>query len=156
VADKDTLYFGLVDFKPTTLLFKGSAGAMAKFAGFLREFAGSDVGTVDFGDIPWTHAGHHTHVTVCKASRKDKLGMRKADTKSAATFNWYLNRDSAELFAELVDVLAASDTPGHQYLDSVNGNLVKYSAQDDVEVRVSMGEYDDFTDAVIANSRPES
>ena len=55
------------------------------------------------------------------------------------------------MFAELIDVLAASETPGHQYLDSVNGNLVKYSAQDDVEVRVSMGEYDDITDALLAS-----
>ncbi len=145
------MYFGLVDFEPPTLLFWGTTGAMANFSHILREFTASDVAALEFGEIAWTHAGRGTQVTVRKAERKDKLGMRKTAADNVAAFDWYLNADSAVLFAELVDVLAVSETPGHQYLESVNGNLVKYSAQDEVEVRVSMGENDDITDALLAS-----
>jgi hypothetical protein len=70
------------------------------------------------------------HFSDFKGSEKNSRNfVKRINDKS---FEWHISQDKADWFQELVDVLATSATPGHQYLEGDFSNI---------DVMVSCGEH---------------
>jgi hypothetical protein len=90
--------------------------------------AGTDSSLADLGCHGQT--GETVFVNFCEVGAQ---GMKRVEGKGG-TFLWELDRDHANLFAEMVEVLASSDH-GHQYLEC--------GTSDEIAVNVSCCEYPD-------------
>ena len=127
------LYFGCFpDFYDPTVLFWGSSDRLLRFAALLRDFAMEKITKEQLEKISWMESVRKTRIL---AELVDvSTGMTKIESGSDWDFHWGLTKDNANLFAELVEVVARSEYPCHNYLDSI--------ATEKFTVYVSMGEYD--------------
>jgi hypothetical protein len=113
------------DFKGgPKVLFWGDADGMSALARFLRETeAGSNVSSM--GGVAEAVDGRKISVELAFDSEGMKL--------DGDDFVWRLERDQLIAFAEMIEILAESDSPGHQYL--VGGD------RSEIDVMVACNEY---------------
>jgi hypothetical protein len=105
-------------------LFWGDQKAMSEFAGVLRASA---VGNRLLGLQSFSDAVDGKSVVIQPISRSKGLRM------VGQYFEWTISKEDMDEFAELVDGLAESTGPGHQFL--------KCGADDEIVVMVSKDEY---------------
>jgi hypothetical protein len=110
---------------PTVLLWGDAAGLNA-LSDFLRKMLIA-CGAVTLGDF-CEPADGRTITVKMRANRRD-TGMRL----SHEDLEWTLRPQSADDFAAIIEDLAASGKPGHQYLTC--------GVTDEITVMVSHGEY---------------
>ncbi len=133
--DEVRFHFGLIPgfyFDEPAVLFWGSSGGLLQFAALLRDFALEKITKKQLEEISWMESVRKTRILVELVVVS--TGMTKIEGGSDREFYWGLTRDNAKWFAELVEAVARSENPGHNYLDSV--------ATEKFTIIVSMGEYD--------------
>lgn len=110
------------------VLFWGDARALHKLSSLLR--AGS-IGTGALSLDPFSEAIDRKTVVIKSVRRSRGMRIR------GANLEWALERKAMTKFADIVEGLADTGTPGHQYLTC--------NVDDEITVMVSCGEYpDDF------------
>ena len=113
------------DFKGgPKVLFWGDARAMNQLGNLLRT---SSIGTGPLALGSFIEAVDRRPIVVQTVSRAQ--GMRP----NASGFEWALDPETMTDFAEMIDVLAESNTPGHQYLEC--------DKPGEITVLASCGEY---------------
>ena len=116
-----TGYFA--DFKDgPKVLFWGDASAMRELAGLLRA---STIGSQPLALGSFVRATDGRSVLIRMVPNAE--GMVPVGNY----FEWRLDMATANIFAELVDVLAEANSSGHQYLECASG----------IAVIASVGEY---------------
>lgn len=117
--------------EPWVLLW-GDKNDMAFLADWFRRFPSNETS----GSLANLGCHAQTGETVTVSFREaGARGMTKVKGRKRA-FHWEIDRDHADLFAELVETLATSGR-GHQYLE--------HGSSDEITVNVSCCEYpDDF------------
>ena len=116
----------LADAADPVMLIWGDAAALDGLAALLRE------------------AGEQGHgLTFIGSSRAPAISLEITELGggmmhlSGSRFRWSVRPDECDRFAKLVDVISASDTSCHHYLDDAEGR--------GLTIKVSKGEYpDDF------------
>lgn len=130
-TQEDKIYFGFFkEFHNPTILFSGNAQAFVAFRDLFKNYSNKVGESVNFKDIS-TFA--KANVDVVLKILPHATGMKKINDE---LYEWGLSPKECESFAkELSNFASAIDGDGfHQYLDS--------DTLDDVEVVVSIGEYD--------------
>jgi hypothetical protein len=122
------------DFKSSpTLLFWGRKADMITFSDFLRRTARTPRNVIRLSEAGFYAPTGDTVIVIPKKGLAG--GVRRLDAEEG-TFRWELDVSHAEQFAEMVDVLAVSSQPGHQYLE--HSGMVEV-----ITVMVSCDEYPD-------------
>jgi hypothetical protein len=116
------------NFGEPTLLMWGDKSGMTALSRFLREMATAPR-EVGFSELGFCAASGDRVIVSPYEGRHGALRRTPGDKR---IFRWDLDKSDAECFADLVDVLAASEH-GHQYLETNRG----------ITVTVSIGEYPD-------------
>jgi len=118
-------YFRNFNGGPKVLLW-GDRDGMHALSGFLRKLLITPAPATLSGIC--TAVDRKTITVRMRANRRD-TGMRP----NGGGLEWTLRLQSADDFAELIDALASSRDPGHQYLTC--------GVSDEIIVMVSRGEY---------------
>jgi hypothetical protein len=118
-------YFPVFKWGPK-VLFWGDAEAKRQLAGIL--------------EIAATQAGPHPLDWLCEFVDGKPIVLQVKDqavgmTASQEGFAWIVSSEQAVDFASMINVLAESNTPGHQYLEC--------GTTREISVMVSRGEYPD-------------
>lgn len=131
-------YFEKFDFGAApNLLLWGSNAEMTRLCGFLRRAAAGSADQVALNTISEPVDGKL--VTVRKA--QFSIGLVKAPDG----FDWILDVETLNGFADLVEALSNANRPGHQYLET--------AMHGQIAVRVSCDEYpDEFRPDASGNS----
>lgn len=129
-------YGYLPNFKgDPTILFAGDGEALENFARFLDEVFKQPANItimLDRDPLFLPKRGVRLSMTLVNS----QTGMRRIQSGSSEPhFEWRISKQLASRFAELARSVAGADRPSHQYLDS--------NEQDDVNVILSKGEYDE-------------
>ena len=135
MASEEQISIGyFAEFHDPTVLFWGSSEAMYQLAAFLRSMARHGKGKALLNEENWINPRRDIRIwfEVSQAAS----GMNKAPGTAGADFNWSITERQALEFADLIESLAESQKPGHQYLDCED--------KDEFVVVVSRGEYDDL------------
>jgi hypothetical protein len=111
-----------------TLLMWGDKSGMTALSRFLREMA-TIPREVEFSELGFCAASGDR---VFVSPYEGRYGALRKTPGDQRILRWELDKSDAAWFAELVDVLAASEH-GHQYLETYRG----------ITVTVSIGEYPD-------------
>jgi len=113
------------------VLFWGDAEAMSKLSNLLRA---SSIGTGPLSLGSFSEAADRKAIVIHSVSRS--VGMRV----SGSGFEWGLDTETMISFADMVDVLAESKQPGHQYLEcGVQGEIVVMAACGEYPADLSPG-----------------
>lgn len=127
------MHFGyLPDFyysEPAIVLL-GDELSLSKLVQFLREIATRpSFGPIALSELSFMRPWRRTHIILNVSGRA--LGMKRA--AGSAAFTWHLSQETAQRFADLVDGVATSVGPSHNYLET--------DASDEIVVIVSKGEH---------------
>lgn len=135
VEDRKVAFGYLPNFRgDRAVLFAGDQQALDRLAGFFESLAGKPTNLTTMLEAePLFRPKRGTRLTLTIAD--SPAGMRRISTDSSESrFEWRISRALATHFANLTRIVASTDQPSHQYLDS-DGN--------EVTVVVSKGEYDE-------------
>lgn len=116
------MHIGLADFAEPTLLILGDAASLNWLADCMETRQSIDLTTSPLVKL--------VNVGVTIASTNDEGSLSRTDT----LFTWTVSPAEARQFAGQLRALAASEKPGHAYLDSKANHA-------SVEVIASKGEY---------------
>ena len=131
-ADQQVFVGEFPDFNNPTVLIWGSSVALKRLAGWLRELSRKRTGSTIFADLAWIRPVRNTEIRLELTAHG--TGMQRIGADNPPRFRWAISRNDARRFARQIESLAASDGPGHHYLDS--------QGEDKFMVVVSKGEYD--------------
>ena len=116
------------------VLFAGDQQALERLALFFDSLAEKPTNLTTMLEAePLFRSKRGTRLTLTIAD--PPVGMGRIDSDSSEPrFEWRISKDLATRFAKLTRIVASTDQPSHQYLDS-DGN--------EITVIVSKGEYDE-------------
>jgi hypothetical protein len=130
-TQQDKIYFGYFpDFATPTILFSGRPEAFGLLKNFFQETITREEKEIHLNDLS-LFVGKNTNIVF--SILPQSIGMKRINHN---TYEWGLSRQMAVKFSEMLNdfAQAKSDSAFHQYFDC--------DSLDDVEVKVSVGEYD--------------
>ena len=126
------MYLDDFHYSEPAILFLGDERSLLKLGRFLRELGiAASTRPITLEELAFMRPSRNTKITVRVS--EPALGMRRAAETEPASFTWYLSRQTARHFADLIDGVATSVRPSHNYLET--------DCSDDIVVVVSKGEY---------------